>query len=92
VTVYRGGCPAAAGALSPTHPDAVEVAYSVLNRYLDEPFSLGIPEGHFLVDRSGYIRARFQHFAPNDGNVAALRAQIALTASEPIVPISLHSH
>lgn len=92
VTIYQGACPADASARLPTHPKSVEVAYSVLNRYLDEPFSVGIPEGHFLVDRSGYIRARFKHFAQGDGNIAALRAQIALTASEPIVTINLHEH
>lgn len=92
VTVYRGDCPNDPDAFTAAHPDAVETAYSVLNRYLDEPISSEIPEGHFLVDRSGYIRARFRHFAAEDGSLAPLRAQIALTASEPVVKISLHEH
>lgn len=92
VTVYKGKCRADPVALSPTHPDAVEVAYSVLNHYLDEPTSMEIPEGHFLVDRSGYIRARYRHFSADDGSIAPLKAQITLTASEPVVQINLHSH
>lgn len=92
VTIYRGDCPVDPDALSAAHPDAVETAYAILNRYLDEPISAEIPEGHFLVDRSGYVRARFRHFAADDGSLAPLRAQIALTASEPIVKISLHEH
>jgi copper transport protein len=92
VTVYLGDCPADPNALPATHPEAVETAYAVLNRYLDEPISAEIEEGHFLIDRSGYIRARFRTFAEDDGSVAQLRAQIALTASEPIVEIPLHGH
>jgi putative copper resistance protein D len=92
VTVYKGECPADTKGREPSHPKAVEIAYAVINRYLDEPFSLEIPEGHFLIDRSGYVRARFRHFAPDDGSPAALRAQILLTAKEPIVKINLHSH
>lgn len=92
VTIYRGDCPADPNAFSAAHPDAVETTYAILNRYLDEPISADIPEGHFLVDRSGYIRARFRHFAADDGSLTPLRAQIALTAAEPIVKISLHEH
>lgn len=92
VTIYRDDCPADPDALAAAHPGAVETTYAVLNRYLDEPISSEIPEGHFLVDRSGYIRARFKHFAADDGSLAPLRAQIALTASEPVVKISLHEH
>jgi copper transport protein len=92
VTVYKNGCPAEAKGREPSHPKAVEIAYALINRYLDEPFSLEIPEGHFLIDRSGYVRARFRHFAPDDGSTAALRAQILLTAKEPFVEINLHSH
>jgi copper transport protein len=92
VTIYKGNCPSGTKAIEATHPKAVETTYALLNRYLDEPFSFEIPEGHFLVDRSGFVRARFKHFAVDDGSVAQLRAQIALTAREPIVEINLHSH
>jgi copper transport protein len=92
VTIYRGDCPIESKGLEAAHPKAAETAYAVLNRYLDEPFSLDIPEGHFLVDRSGFVRARFRHFSAEDGSLAPLRAQIMLTASEPIVKINLHSH
>jgi len=92
VTIYKGDCPADAKGIGASHPKAVEMAYSILNRYLDEPVSQEIPEGHFLVDRSGFIRARFRHFTPDDGSVAALRSQIMLMAKEPIVIINLHSH
>lgn len=92
VTIYSGDCPVAPDAFTAAHPGDVETAYAVLNRYLDEPISSEIPEGHFLVDRSGYIRARFRHFAADDASLAPLRAQIALTASEPVVKISLHEH
>jgi copper transport protein len=92
VTIYKGDCPADTKGLEASHPKAVETTYSILNRYLDEPFSMEIPEGHFLIDRSGFVRARFKHFSPDDGSVAALRAQIMLTAKEPIVTINLHSH
>jgi putative copper resistance protein D len=92
VTVYQGDCPRDPHAFAPAHPGDVEVAYSIINRYLNEPPSLEIPEGHFLVDRSGYIRARFRHFAADDGSLAPLKAQIALTAAEKVVPVSLHEH
>lgn len=92
VTDYFGECPADPGALTPSHPDATELTYSLVNRYLDEPVINEIPEGHFLIDRSGYVRARFRHFGADDGNLALLKAQIALTAKEPVVYVSPHQH
>ncbi|MBY6243698.1 c-type cytochrome [Methylosinus sp. Sm6] len=92
VTVYFGACPADPRAYPTSHPDAVELTYSIINHYLDEPVINEIPEGHFLIDRSGYVRARFRHFGAEDGNVSLLKAQIALTASEPIVYVSPHQH
>jgi copper transport protein len=92
ITIYKGDCPADAKGVAATHPKAVETTYALLNRYLDEPFALEISEGHFLVDRSGFVRARFRHFSSDDGSVTPLRAQITLTANEPIVKFSLHSH
>lgn len=92
VTVYFGDCPAKAKGWETPHPKAVESAYSIINRYPNEPYSAQIAEAHFLIDRSGYVRARFRHFAPNDASVPQLRAQIATMASEPLVTINLHSH
>jgi putative copper resistance protein D len=92
VTVYFGECPADPAAYKPSHPGATELTYSIINRYLDEPVVNDIPEGHFLIDRSGYIRARFRSFTPEGGELALLKAQIAKTAVEPIVYIAPHQH
>jgi copper transport protein len=92
VTVYFGECPADPRAYVTSHPDAVELTYSIIDRYLDEPVVNDIPEGHFLIDRSGYVRARFRHFGADDGNLSLLKAQVALTAKEPIVYVSPHQH
>ncbi len=92
VTVYQGGCPATVMGWMPVHPKAVESAYSVINRYPNEFPSSEIAEAHFLIDRSGYVRARFRHFTPDNGLAAQLREEIATLAKEPFVVISLHSH
>jgi copper transport protein len=92
VTIYQGGCPESAMERMPVHPIAVESAYSIINRYPNETPSKEIAEAHFLIDRSGFVRARFRHFASDDGSVGQLKDQIALMAQEPIVAISLHSH
>ena len=92
VTVYQGGCPLSAMGRMAVHPKAVESAYSVINRYPNETPTSEIAEAHFLIDRSGYVRARFRHFEPGDGMAAQLREQIATMAKEPFVVISLHSH
>ncbi|MBM3564355.1 MAG: c-type cytochrome [Alphaproteobacteria bacterium] len=92
VTVYDAACPQEAKSREPVHPKAVEIAYSVINRYPNVPPSEEIEEAHFLVDRSGYIRARFPNFAPDDGNPQKLAALAAEFAREPLIEISLHSH
>ena len=92
VTVYTGDCPAAAKAREPLRPKAVETAYSLLNRYPNEPYSTEIPEAHFLIDRSGYVRARYRQFGPDDGNAAKFAGEVALLAKEPVVEINMHSH
>lgn len=92
VTIYDAACPQEARGREPVHPKAVETAYSVINRYPNVPPSEEIEEAHFLVDRSGYIRARFRGFAPNDGNAQKLAALVAEFAREPLIEISLHSH
>jgi len=92
VTIYAGDCAADAKGRQAVHPKAVEGAYSVINRYPNEPYSAEIAEVHFLIDRSGFVRARFRHFIPDDGSMTQLRSQIALMASEPLVTINLHSH
>lgn len=93
VTAFVGDCPAAARGLEASHPAAVERAYSVMNRYPNVPYTEEIEEAHFLIDRSGYIRARFRQFAPDDSGVQSqLAAQVAVMAQEPLVEISLHSH
>jgi putative copper resistance protein D len=92
VTVYQGGCPSSAMGRMAVHPKAVESAYSVINRYPNETPTSEIAEAHFLIDRSGYVRARFRRFEPGDGMAAQLRDQIATMAKEPFVVISLHSH
>ena len=92
VTVYQGGCPESVMGWKSVHPKAVESAYSMINRYPNETPSLEIAEAHFLIDSSGYVRARFRHFEPGDNMVARLREQIATMAKEPYVEISLHSH
>jgi copper transport protein len=92
VTVYQGECPKALMGRTTVHPAAVESAYSVINRYPNEQPSRQIEEGHFLIDRSGFVRARFRHFDQGDGMATQLAAQIATMAREPIVVINLHSH
>ncbi|MFZ3180187.1 MAG: c-type cytochrome [Methylocystis silviterrae] len=92
VTIYDAACPQEAKAREVVHPKAVETAYSVINRYPNETPSEAIEEAHFLVDRSGYIRARFRTFAPDDGNTQKLSGLAAELAREPLIEISLHSH
>jgi len=92
VTIYTGNCPDAAKGREATHPKAVEAAYSIINRYPNVPYTTEIDEAHFLVDRSGYVRARFRHFATDDGSVTQLNSQVAMMAQEPLVEINLHSH
>ncbi len=92
VTVYTGDCPAAAKGREAVHPAAVEKAYSIINRYPNVPYTSEIAQAHFLVDRSGYVRARFKQFGADDGSSTAFSAQAAMMASEPMVLISLHSH
>jgi len=79
-------------ALEALHPKAVERAYSVMNRYPNVPYTDEIDEAHFLIDRSGYIRARYKHFTSEDNNVVQLTTQAAILAQEPLVEINLHSH
>ncbi|MGJ0533746.1 c-type cytochrome [Methylocystis sp.] len=92
VTIYDAACPQEAKAREVVHPRAVETAYSVINRYPNETPSEEIGEAHFLVDRSGYVRARFRTFAPDDGNAQKLSGLVAEFAREPLIEISLHSH
>jgi len=92
VTVYSGDCPAEAKGREALHPAAVEKAYSVINRYPNVPYTGEIAQAHFLIDRSGYVRARFKQFGADDGSAAQFAAQAAMMAREPLVEISLHSH
>ncbi len=92
VTVYTGSCPEAAKGREAVHPTAVEKAYSVINRYPNVPYTQEIEQAHFLVDRSGYVRARFKQFGQDDGAASQLAAQAAMMAKEPLVEINLHSH
>lgn len=92
VTIYDAACPQEAKGREVVHPKAVEAAYSVINRYPNETPSEEIGEAHFLVDRSGYVRARFRTFAPDDGNTQKLSGLVAEFAREPLIEISLHSH
>lgn len=92
VTVYTGDCPQNAKGREAVHPAAAEKAYSIINRYPNVPFSTEIAQAHFLVDRSGYVRARFRSFGGDDGSAAIFGAQAAILASEPLVEINLHSH
>ncbi len=92
VTVYAGDCPAEAKAREALHPAAAEKAYSIINRYPNVPYTSEIAEAHFLIDRSGYVRARYRQFGVDDANAAQFAAQAAILASEPLVEINLHSH
>jgi len=92
VTVYQGGCPASLMARTPNNPQAVERAYSIINRYPNEKPSDVIPEAHYLIDRSGYLRARYRHFEAGGGQAAQLSAAVAQLAKEPFILVSLHSH
>jgi len=92
VTIYQGGCPKNLMAHMAVHPAAVESSYSVINRYPNELPTSEIAEAHFLIDRSGYVRARFRHFVPGDGNVEQFKALVTQYKAEPLVTISLHSH
>jgi putative copper resistance protein D len=92
VTVYTGDCPAAAKGREALHPAAVEKAYSIINRYPNVPYTSEIDQAHFLVDRSGYVRARFKQFGADDGSATQFAAQAAMMANEPLIEINLHSH
>ena len=92
VTVFFGDCPTAAKGRMAVHPKAVEKAYSIMNRYPNVPYTQDINEAHFLIDRSGYIRARFKHFSPEDDDASKVISQAAVMAQEPFVIINLHSH
>lgn len=92
VTVYDAACPQEAKAREVVHPKAVETAYSAINRYPNETPSEEIEEAHFLVDRSGYVRARFRTFSADNGNAQKLAALVAEFAREPLIEINLHSH
>jgi copper transport protein len=92
VTVYTGDCPAEAKGREALHPLAAEKAYSIINRYPNVPFTTEISQAHFLVDRSGYVRARFKEFGPDDGSATQFAAQVMMMANEPLVEINLHSH
>ena len=92
VTVYTGDCPGFAKGREPLRPAAVEKAYSLINRYPNVPYTPEIAQAHFLIDRSGFVRARYKQFGADDGNAAQFAAQAAILAQEPIVEISLHSH
>ncbi len=92
VTVYQGGCPQGVFGRIAVHPAAAEDAYAVFNRYANELPNSEISEVHFLIDRSGYVRSRYRHFAPDNGQTAQLAQAVATLAKEPYVPISLHSH
>ncbi len=92
VTVFSGDCPAEAKGREALHPAAVEKAYSIINRHPNVPYTSEIEQAHFLVDRSGYVRARFKQFGAEDGAAAQFAAQAAVLAQEPLVEINLHSH
>jgi putative copper resistance protein D len=92
VTVYSGDCPAAAKGREALHPAAVEKTYSIINRYPNVPYTTEIAQAHFLIDRSGYVRARFKEFGADDGSVTQFSAQAAMMANEPLIEINLHSH
>jgi copper transport protein len=92
VTVYDEACPAELKGRLAAHPKAVESAYSVINRYPNEPYANEIPEAHFLIDRSGFVRARFRSFTPEDGGADHFSTQASLMKTEPVVTINLHSH
>lgn len=86
VVVAKGRCPIEGPALVPAHPKSADLAFGIVNRSLDEDFSLAIGEAHFVVDRSGFIRARFRHLAP-DGSAAQLQADLKQMKAEPVVEI-----
>lgn len=92
VTVYQGECPEELASRQAVHPKDVESAYSVINRYANVEYSTDIAQAHFLIDKSGYVRARFRQFSEDGGDVGRLRQLAAAYAKEPFVTISLHSH
>ena len=92
VTIYQGGCPEKFVGRVPSHPQAVESAFSVINRYPNETPSNEIPEAHFLIDPSGFLRARYRHFSAEDRSAGLMRDQVSVLAKEPFVVINLHSH
>jgi copper transport protein len=86
VAVVSGHCPVPEGAFIAAHPEAANLTFALLNRSFDRLFSLHIDEAHFLVDRSGYIRARFQDFASEE-RMRQLDRDIERYAAEPVVEI-----
>lgn len=91
-TIYDDACPAQTKGWEPVHPKQVEAAYSVINRYPNEPISEEIEEAHFVIDRSGYVRARFRKFAADDASATKLAGLVAELSREPLIEINLHSH
>jgi len=92
IVVAGPGCPAVAGALVPLHPEAVFRAMALLNRTFSDLFTNRVEDAHFLIDRSGYLRARFRHIADDDA-MRMLRREIDKLAVEPVVEIPEdHAH
>jgi copper transport protein len=92
VVVAEGGCAVPEGAFVAAHPKAADLAFSVLNRSFDREFALHIDEAHFLVDRSGYIRARLRDIVSEE-TAGQLKRDIGKYSAEPVVEIlSGHGH
>ncbi len=92
VTVYDEACPSTAKGREAVHAQAAEKAYSIINRYPNEVVSEEIKQAHFVIDRSGYVRARFKDFSADNGSKTKLASMVAEMTKEPFVVISLHSH
>ncbi|MCX7900621.1 MAG: cytochrome c, partial [Methylocystis sp.] len=92
VTIYDEACPKEAKGREAKHPKAAEKAYSIINRYPNVLYSEEIPQAHFVIDRSGYVRARFKEFTADNAAKTKLAAMAAEFAKEPFVVINLHSH
>ena len=86
VVVGGPGCPEIAGAFVPLHKESVFRALAIVNRDFNELFTNKVEDAHFLIDRSGFLRARFRHLA-DDESARLLRREVDKLAAEPLVEI-----
>lgn len=91
VRIVDESCASEADALTPRDREAAVLSFALFNRSFSKPFSLSISEAHFLIDRSGFVRMRFNSISTKQG--ARLTTEIERLSREPLrdIPID-HFH